>query len=104
MSGLFGSQQAAAASSTTGDTSKDVEINTTPKPEDSISDLMFSPTNDHLAVSSWDKKVYIYEINGGNAVITWVFTCPGHALCVGWSMVSIFPFLGFTSASCIWQS
>jgi WD40 repeat protein len=59
---LFGSTPAAAASSTTGDTSKDVEVPQGQVPSDSISDLQFSPTNDFLAVGSWDKKVYIYDM------------------------------------------
>lgn len=32
-------------------------------PEDSISDLAFSPQAELLSVASWDKKVRIYEIN-----------------------------------------
>lgn len=32
-------------------------------PEDSITDLAFSPQQDILAVASWDKKVRIYEID-----------------------------------------
>lgn len=60
---LFGSvgTTAAGQASTTGDISKDVALNS--PPDDSISDLAFSPVSDHLAVSSWDKKVRIYEIN-----------------------------------------
>jgi mRNA export factor len=62
MSGIFG---AAAASSTTqtaqGDLTKDVEVAN--PPEDTVSDIAFSPTQDMLAASSWDKKVRIYEIN-----------------------------------------
>lgn len=65
MSGLFGNVGTAAATSsatnTTGDISKDVALNS--PPEDSISDLAFSPVSNHLAVASWDKKVRIYEIN-----------------------------------------
>ena len=64
MSGLFGSGAAASSAgqtNTTGDISKDVPLNQ--PPEDGISDLSFSPTTDHLAVASWDKKVRIYEIN-----------------------------------------
>lgn len=66
MSTLFGGGAAssAAASTTTGDLGKDVALST--PPEDTISDLSFSPsttqTNDFLAVSSWDKKIRIYEI------------------------------------------
>ncbi|KAJ5689746.1 hypothetical protein N7462_004138 [Penicillium macrosclerotiorum] len=62
---LFGSVSTATTSAsqtnTTGDISKDVALNQ--PPEDSISDLRFSPASDHLAVASWDKKVRIYEIN-----------------------------------------
>lgn len=67
MSGLFGGGSAAASSSATntvGDLNKDVALSS--PPEDTISDLAFSPStsqqNDFLAVSSWDKKVRIYEI------------------------------------------
>jgi mRNA export factor len=63
MAGLFGST-AAAASNTIGDLKQDVELGT--PPEDSISDLAFNPNptdqKDFLAVSSWDKKVRVYEI------------------------------------------
>ncbi|GAD95846.1 nuclear pore complex protein (SonA), putative [Paecilomyces variotii No. 5] len=63
---LFGSvgttSATTAQTNTTGDISKDVAL--TAPPEDSISDLAFSPVSEHLAVASWDKKVRIYEING----------------------------------------
>ena len=63
MSGLFGTS-AAAATNTVGDLKQDVAIAN--PPEDSISDLAFNPNpadqKDYLAVSSWDKKVRIYEI------------------------------------------
>lgn len=62
---LFGNVGSAASSAsqtnTTGDISKDVPLNQ--PPEDSISDMRFSPASEHLAVASWDKKVRIYEIN-----------------------------------------
>ncbi|SCU83737.1 LAFA_0D05380g1_1 [Lachancea sp. 'fantastica'] len=36
--------------------------------EDSISDIAFSPQQDFLfSVSSWDKKVRVWDVNGGNA-------------------------------------
>lgn len=63
MSGLFGSSAAAAAASssnTIGDLKNDVALSN--PPEDTITDLAFSPTSDILAVSSWDKKVRIYQI------------------------------------------
>ncbi|KAH7125730.1 Poly(A)+ RNA export protein [Dendryphion nanum] len=74
-----------AASSTTGDTSKDVEIPADATPSDSISDLMFSPTNDHLAVASWDGSVRIFEINVNGVQPKWMFKCEGPVLCVAWS-------------------
>ena len=60
---LFGTvgTTAAGQTNTAGDTSKDVALNT--PPDDSVSDISFSPVSDHLAVASWDKKVRIYEIN-----------------------------------------
>lgn len=61
MSGLFGQPSTTASTNTTGDISKDVTL--TAPPEDGISDLKFSPQSEHLAVSSWDKKVRIYEIS-----------------------------------------
>ncbi|EHY57289.1 RNA export factor gle2 [Exophiala dermatitidis] len=62
MSGLFGSATTTTTpSSTTGDVSKDVAL--TSPPEDSTSDLQFSPAADFLAVASWDKKVRIYQVN-----------------------------------------
>lgn len=59
--GSGGATTATAQTSTTGDISKDVALNS--PPEDSVSDLAFSPVSNHLAVASWDKKVRIYEIN-----------------------------------------
>ncbi|CBX92008.1 hypothetical protein IAQ61_000209 [Plenodomus lingam] len=83
---LFGQASAtAASSSTTGDTSKDVEVARDQLPSDSISDLAFSPTADFLAVGSWDKKVYVYEINQQGAQGKWVFECQGYVLGLGWS-------------------
>jgi mRNA export factor len=62
MSGLFGSSAATSSSSASqGDPSKDIPLNQ--PPEDSISDLAFSPSADLLAVASWDKKVRIYQVS-----------------------------------------
>ena len=59
MSGLFGNVGTAAATTaatnTTGDISKDVALNS--PPEDSISDLAFSPVSNHLA----------YDVSSGKA-------------------------------------
>jgi len=79
---LFGSAPA-AATSTTGDISRDVEASKAP--EDSISDLKFSPAGDYLAVASWDSKVYIYQIVGSACELKWLFPCKGPVLCVAWS-------------------
>lgn len=87
---LFGSAAAApaaAATNTTGDISKDVALNQ--PPEDSISDLSFSPVSDHLAVASWDKKVRIYEINDqGQSEGKALFEHEAPVLSCCWSPVS----------------
>lgn len=62
MAGLFGSSpQASRNAQLNGDLSKDVQLSS--PPEDSISDLSWSPAANHLAVSSWDSKVRIYDIS-----------------------------------------
>lgn len=65
MSGLFSSGASATATTSLGDIKADVALSN--PPTDSISDLAFSPatsqSSDFLAVSSWDNKVRIYEIN-----------------------------------------
>lgn len=87
MSGLFGSAasaNASAANSTTGDISKDVTLSN--PPEDSISDISFSPQSEHLAVASWDKKVRIYEINAqGGSEGKALFEHEGPVLSCCWS-------------------
>jgi WD40 repeat protein len=60
MAGLFGTAASTSASNTIGDLKNDVAIAN--PPEDTTSDLAFSPTSDILAVSSWDSKVRIYQI------------------------------------------
>lgn len=93
MSGLFGSVSSTAASAgstnTTGDISKDVALNQ--PPEDSISDMRFSPVSEHLAVASWDKKVRIYEINAqGQSEGKALFEHEAPVLNCCWSPVSFF--------------
>jgi mRNA export factor len=88
MSGLFGSSAPAASTTSVGDPSKDIQLNS--PPDDSISDLQFSPAGDFLAVSSWDKKVRIYQVSEqgqseGKAAID--FDQP--VLNCAWSEVSI---------------
>lgn len=91
MSGLFGAPSASAnanANQAQGDTSKDVEVKD--PPEDSVSDLSFSPQSEHLAVSSWDKKVRIYEIDGlGNSAGKAMFEHEGPVLSCAWSSVCL---------------
>ena len=57
---------AASSSSNGQELLNDITINN--PPEDSISDLSFSPQQDLLVVASWDRSVRIYEIdpNSGN--------------------------------------
>ena len=48
------------------DLANDIVINN--PAEDSISDIAFSPQQDFLfSVSSWDKKVRVWDVNGGQA-------------------------------------
>lgn len=92
---LFGAAATSASTSatnTTGDISKDVALNS--PPEDGISDLRFSPTSEHLAVSSWDKKVRIYEINDqGQSEGKALFEHEAPVLNCCWSPVSGQPFI-----------
>lgn len=89
MSGLFSSSAAAASNpnNTQGDLSKDVEVSA--PPEDTVSDIAFSSAADLLAVSSWDKKVRIYEINSqGQSVGKHMYEHDAPVLSVDWSKVS----------------
>jgi mRNA export factor len=88
MSGLFGAANTSAnQANTLGDLSKDVPLNN--PPEDSVSDISFSPRADHLAVASWDKKVRIYEINAsGGSEGKALFEHEGPVLSCHWSPVS----------------
>jgi len=88
MSGLFGTA-ASAANQTQGDISKDVAVDN--PPSDSISNITFSPKADYLAVSSWDNKVRIYQIDGsGRSEGKALFDFQGPALSCVWSPVSTF--------------
>jgi mRNA export factor len=64
MSGLFGSSANSTANNAAGDIKNDVAL--VSPPEDGVSEISFSPAAEYLAVSSWDKKVRIYEINPTN--------------------------------------
>jgi WD40 repeat protein len=76
----------ANANPTQGDLTKDVQLST--PPEDSISDIVFSPQSEHLAVASWDKKVRIYEIDAnGNSQGKAYFEHEGPVLSCCWSKV-----------------
>jgi len=62
---LFSTSTAGQPQSTTTDIKSDFEV---PQgPEDSISDLAFSPTAEILSVASWDNKLRLYEIGQGGA-------------------------------------
>ena len=104
---LFGAQSSAASTSNptqgrapystantsgsdkqTGDLSKDIPVDS--PPEDSISDLSFSPASEHLAVASWDKKVRIYEVDqNGQTQGKALFEHEGPVLSCCWSKVRI---------------
>ena len=89
MAGLFGGAASSAANTnpTQGDLSKDVAV--ADPPEDSISNIAFSPQSEHLAVASWDKKVRIYEIDqNGNSQGKALFDFEGPVLNCAWSKVS----------------
>jgi mRNA export factor len=87
MSGLFGSATTSTTSQqTAGDISKDVAVES--PPTDSISEINFSPKGDFLAVSSWDNKVRIYQIDGsGRSEGKALFDFQGPALSCAWSPV-----------------
>jgi len=85
MASLFGSSP--ASNPTQGDLSKDVLLKD--PPEDSISELAFSPKAEMLAVASWDSKVRIYEIDGsGNSQGKAMFQHEGPVLSCDFSRVS----------------
>jgi len=88
MAGLFGASSTTNQANTLGDLSKDVALSA--PPDDSVSDISFSPQSEHLAVASWDKQVRIYEINstGGSAGKAF-FTHEAPVLSCHWSPVSI---------------
>jgi mRNA export factor len=87
MAGLFGSASSTSQANTLGDLSKDVALNS--PPDDSVSDLSFSPQSDHLAVASWDKKVRIYQITqNGTSEGKAYFEHDAPVLSCHWSPVS----------------
>ena len=86
MSTLFGGG-AAAANPTQGELKNDVAVSQ--PPEDSISDLKFSPQAEYLAAASWDKKVRIWEVDGsGQTQARAAFDHEGPVLSCCWSPVS----------------
>jgi len=93
MAGLFGTASSTATqqSNTLGDLSKDVAVTQEGGPEDSVSDIAFSPQSQHLAVASWDKKVRIYEISpSGGSVGKFVYDHEGPVLSCHWSKVRFY--------------
>jgi WD40 repeat protein len=81
------SPSSTSQANTLGDLSKDVALNS--PPEDSVSDISFSPQSEHLAVASWDKKVRIYEITqSGGSTGKAFFDHEAPVLSCHWSPVS----------------
>ena len=81
---LFGGAAAASATNSAGDLSKDIEVSQ--PPEDSISELEFSPVAELLAATSWDKKVRIYEVQqSGQTQGKALYEHQGPVLCCSWS-------------------
>jgi mRNA export factor len=65
MSLFTAATSAATAQPATVDVSGDIQV---PQgPEDSISEVAFSPTAEILSVASWDNKVRVYEIGQAGA-------------------------------------
>lgn len=88
MAGLFGSQPASSTTANTlGELKNDIALNS--PPEDSISDLSFSPTANFLAVASWDKSLSVYEINNTGGIGRAKFSTEAPVLSCHWSPVSI---------------
>ncbi|KAK9315387.1 WD40-repeat-containing domain protein [Lipomyces starkeyi] len=86
---LFGSTTTStigAASSTGSAAELSGDRVLTSPPEDSVSDLSFSPQAEFLAVSSWDKKVRIYELAAnGDSQGKALYEHQGPVLSVHWS-------------------
>ncbi|ODQ78191.1 hypothetical protein BABINDRAFT_65513 [Babjeviella inositovora NRRL Y-12698] len=83
---LFGS--AASNTTSTMATEQDLvnDITVASPPEDSVSDLAWSPQAELLAVTSWDKKVRIYEVNAsGQSQGRAVYDHEAPALSCRWS-------------------
>jgi mRNA export factor len=85
---LFGGTPAAnTANNSQGDISKDVQLSS--PPEDGITGLSFSPQADYLSVTSWDKKVRIYEIQAsGQSEGKAMYEHEGPVFASHWSPVS----------------
>ncbi|KAH3677180.1 hypothetical protein WICMUC_001761 [Wickerhamomyces mucosus] len=61
---FFGNKTTTSSTGTTQATEQDLanDVIVTNPPEDTISDIAFSPQADFFSASSWDKKVRIYEV------------------------------------------
>lgn len=82
----FNQTQSSGLASVTGqELLNDITLNN--GPEDSITDLAFSPTHDILAVASWDKKVRLYDIDpaSGNNQGRALFEHDGPVFSARWS-------------------
>jgi WD40 repeat protein len=87
MSSYYGrSTSAPSAAASTVNLTKDVTLSS--PPDDSISDLSWSPFANHLAVASWDSKVRIYDVTQNSAGIgKAVINFEGPVLSCAWSKV-----------------
>jgi WD40 repeat protein len=84
MSSLY--KHTTSTTSTIGQTAGDIQLAN--GPDDSISDLSWSPASKHLAVASWDGKVGIYDITGkGSGQGKAIFEFNGPAFSCNWSKV-----------------
>ena len=58
-------------------------------PNDSVSELSWAPVRHHLAVSSWDSTIRVYDFNGSAAGIhKTTVTLSAPVLSCAWSKVS----------------
>ncbi|EEB09196.1 RNA export factor Rae1 [Schizosaccharomyces japonicus yFS275] len=84
MSTVFGHTTSSGGSSTTGDLQQDIMVQQ--PPDDTVSDLAFSPQAEFLAAASWDSKVRIYEVQPtGQTIGKAMFDHQGPVLSVHWS-------------------
>lgn len=77
-----------------GTCSIEADVQVKDGPSDSISALSWSPVSDHLAVSSWDNGVRVYEVGQQGAVGRAAYNHEAPALDVCWSHDGLKAFSG----------